>query len=1369
MYIVTIFNGNIETEIHNSRVKLSAGNIVKGINTIDSFSFTMNAKNPGFGACYQYQTLISVYNTTKNRYDFTGRVLYVNPSMDDNGMAYESVICESYLGYLTDSKQPYVAEKNWTVKELFSHLIARHNAQVEEYKRFKVGTITVTDPNDNLYLGIQRDDTWKEIKDKLIGTLGGEIQYRIERDGIYLDYLVKIGTTRSTAIALSKNMKSISRENNPADYISRLIPLGAKLTTTNADGQEEETEERLTIESVNGGVNYIDIPEGIDAFGIRVGYQYWDDVTQASVLLTKGQNWLAEHNKIQVKYAVTALDLSLIGLQIDDFQVHDYHPIKNSILGIDDIARIIKKNIDICEEVKSTIELGENLKNLSEIQREQDSSISSLKNLLNKLQNVTSNIKNQLNQVKNDIGQIEGIDGVYFYIRYSANADGRNMTEIPQEDTEYMGTYSTSEQTAPTDYKKYTWAKIRGDGIKGDPGENGKTTYLHVKFSNDGITFTVDPDGILRDGETLGTWIGTYTDYNEADSDVFSDYTWKQFTDLVDLKTTTETYSKFMEETEKSISTFIGREYVEKSAFSEYKEETASKVQQTDREYSINFLTAMQRITEVDGYLQSQLTEFAKYITFTDDGIQIASSDSILTLQLDNENGIVFAKNGVPFGTWDGENFHTGNIAIDLNQMARFGSFAFVPRSSGNMSLLKVSGENTMHSHVYAYKVAVPATCTEAGTMVYTCSCGDSYTREIPKIDHNYVTIETVPPTETTVGYSVQRCSYCGDEKTVDGDPATGHTHTEVTISGYAATCTETGLTDGVKCSACGEILTAQETINALGHDYQSVVTPPTETEQGYTTHTCRRCGYTYVNNYTDPTGSATQKYTINVINLYGNGTVSGAGEYTEGELVDIEAKPDDNCYVYAWYKLNESTGDYDDLGLSNQNTLSFNANENATYAVWIRKTQTTTKYTITVEAKPSGGGSVSASGGGKTGTSITVDSGTQVTLTATANDGYTFDGWYEGETKLASTVLTAFENKTLTAKFIEEEAVETYTLTLTVTPAGSGTVTGGGTYEKGARPKITASAKSGYVFDGWYENGLKTAFSSSATLAGMTKNRSLTAKFIEDVVTYRVNLSCNPEGAGTATITDSGNTSGYFDSGTDISIKATANTGYTFDHWIIAPNGGTSYTSSDAETSVTVNSSYTIEAVFVEAPVNYTVNLSVTPSGAGTASLNGNGTTATIESGAEISLSATAAVGYMFSGWYNGDTLLSTEQSYSYTPTGDITITAKFANAFVYELVNDGEVYGISSYKGSDKDVVIPSEYNGKSVVNLNSSVFNGKDIESVTIPVSITSIGQYVFYFGCENLKYVYYQGTKDQWAAIDIAAGNGYLTGATIYCNQ
>ena len=66
-------------------------------------------------------------------------------------------------------------------------------------------------------------------------------------------------------------------------------------------------------------------------------------------------------------------------------------------------------------------------------------------------------------------------------------------------------------------------------------------------------------------------------------------------------------------------------------------------------------------------------------------------------------------------------------------------------------------------------------------------------------------------------------------------------------VPGYAATCTETGLTDGKKCSVCGETTVAQETIAVLEHAYDAVVTAPTCTDKGYTTYTCSACGNTYV------------------------------------------------------------------------------------------------------------------------------------------------------------------------------------------------------------------------------------------------------------------------------------------------------------------------------------------------------------------------------------------------------------------------------------------------------------------------------------------------------------------------------------------
>lgn len=405
MYIVTIYNDGIETQIHNSREKLGSGKIVKGINAIDSFTFSIYPNNAGFDRISEFTTLVKVYNTRKARYDFIGRVLYKSTTMDESGMITKSVTCESVAGYLCDSQQTYLNAKIWTVTELLQTMIDCHNSQVEDYKQFKIGTVTVQDTDENLYKGVQRENTWDAIATNLINILGGELQFRVEEDGNYIDYLEEVGEEKETAIALSVNMKSITQEKDPTTFITRLIPLGAKLTREEEVEDEEgnvttelvTTEERMTIELANKGVPYIEDEEAISIYGIHVGTMIWDDIAVPGRLLSTAKAWLKANNKVQVKYSITALDLSLIGLALDDFDVGNYHPIKNGLIGIDDTARIIKKNIDICEEVESTIEVGDNFKTLSEIQREQSTKVKKAATNIEEIHTTTTNLTASIN------------------------------------------------------------------------------------------------------------------------------------------------------------------------------------------------------------------------------------------------------------------------------------------------------------------------------------------------------------------------------------------------------------------------------------------------------------------------------------------------------------------------------------------------------------------------------------------------------------------------------------------------------------------------------------------------------------------------------------------------------------------------------------------------------------------------------------------------------------------------------------------------------------------------------------------------------------------------------------------------------------
>ena len=86
-------------------------------------------------------------------------------------------------------------------------------------------------------------------------------------------------------------------------------------------------------------------------------------------------------------------------------------------------------------------------------------------------------------------------------------------------------------------------------------------------------------------------------------------------------------------------------------------------------------------------------------------------------------------------------------------------------------------------------------------------------------------------------------------------NPVKCHHYNTQNVNAVAATCTASGFTAGVQCVDCEIFISGHEVVDALGHNYSSVVTPPTATQQGYTTYTCGTCGDSYVGNHVDALG----------------------------------------------------------------------------------------------------------------------------------------------------------------------------------------------------------------------------------------------------------------------------------------------------------------------------------------------------------------------------------------------------------------------------------------------------------------------------------------------------------------------------------
>lgn len=117
----------------------------------------------------------------------------------------------------------------------------------------------------------------------------------------------------------------------------------------------------------------------------------------------------------------------------------------------------------------------------------------------------------------------------YFHIKYSAVANPTVSSQMSETPNTYIGTYVDFTKADSTDPKKYTWHRFEGlqgpKGERGIPGvgADGKTTYLHIKYSNNGgKTFTAN------NGETVGDYIGFCTDFNATDPTSVSSYTWSK-------------------------------------------------------------------------------------------------------------------------------------------------------------------------------------------------------------------------------------------------------------------------------------------------------------------------------------------------------------------------------------------------------------------------------------------------------------------------------------------------------------------------------------------------------------------------------------------------------------------------------------------------------------------------------------------------------------------------------------------------------------------------------------------------------------------------------------------------------------------------
>ena len=463
------------------------------------------------------------------------------------------------------------------------------------------------------------------------------------------------------------------------------------------------------------------------------------------------------------------------------------------------------------------------------------------------------------------------------------------------------------------------------------------------------------------------------------------------------------------------------------------------------------------------------------------------------------------------------------------------------------------------------------------------------------------------------------------------------------------------------------------------------------------------------------------------IANPVEGGTVSGGGEYEYGAECTLTATANPGYTFTNWTK--------NGLVVSTNATYTFNViAAPATYEANF----STASYTITATANPTGAGNVTGAG--------TFSYGTSVTLTATANTGYTFSNWTKNGQVVSTNAAYTF-TVTESAAYVANFNRVNYQITATANPTGAGTVTGAGTFAYGISVTLTATANAGYTFTNWTKDGQVVSTNATYTF---TVNAATAGAYVANfgIDSYAITATTNPEGAGTIT------GSGTYNYGSSCTLTVTPAEGYTFVNW----------TKDGIEVSTLSTFSFEVNATTAGAYVanfsvdSYAITATTSPEGAG--SITGSGT---YNHGASCTLTVTPAEGYTFSNWTKNGQVVSTNATYTFT------VNAATAGAYVanfqinsYDITattnpeGAGTIEGSGTYTYGSSCTLTVTPAEGYTFSNWTKDGQVVSTNATYTFTVSATTAGAYVANFGIDSYDIT----------ATANPTGAGTITGAGTY---
>lgn len=370
-----------------SRLAVTEAKVEEDAENIDSLTLSAPYNHPYLSSIIPLSSVIVCKKGSETV--FEGRAL-------DEGTDFYNThtwTCESALAYLKDSQQPPYSYKG-SLRGLLEHFIAEHNKCVEKQKQFTVGEVTVVDNNDYVsYSCSSYSQTLDAIREKLINTHGGYLRLRYTADGKVLDYLEDFTEASLQKVEFGKNLTDVKITCDYTERVTALIPLGAKITSTDDEGNEVETDERVDITSVNGGRNYVFDEAAVEEAGWIWATEVWDDVTLPGNLLRKAQARIVELAKGITSMELTIVDESDTGADIADIHARQYVYCSSPPHGIEGRYLCIQRTRDYLNPSGNTITIGASGIKLTSLSAKQNRNLNSLEQQTEKLEGIYGKVE----------------------------------------------------------------------------------------------------------------------------------------------------------------------------------------------------------------------------------------------------------------------------------------------------------------------------------------------------------------------------------------------------------------------------------------------------------------------------------------------------------------------------------------------------------------------------------------------------------------------------------------------------------------------------------------------------------------------------------------------------------------------------------------------------------------------------------------------------------------------------------------------------------------------------------------------------------------------------------------------------------------